>query len=361
MSRSLASTPRLAATAALLVTATACSDATGPGTTNVLPLDPSTVHARAAQVEAVTSQPIFAQLEGDGGDFAALRAGVSAQRLRVTPLLGTSARAEPAVIRGALEAAAPRAEFLPGEAVVPASMRGLTFAWSQGGWRVDSAAGRPRTGAPANGARFILKRLDSWGEPTSERLGHLDLVDLSSGGTTRYTTRVVTTGGLTVLESTTSVGGTYESPTMSQVAWVTDGTRRITQSFSFSDTRLSYAYDAPFARFSYALSAGFGSLDEVGEVQMTVAVDGTRVRITSVWDGEYRTQGKVYVNGRLFAHYESTVDAEPIFHGADGRTPLDDEDVATLAALGDATTAFLDTEWMDAVVSYWVEAIAYGY
>ena len=377
--------PRVAAVATLtlLLATTACSDVDGPGTTSTLPIDASTIESRSALVAAVTQQPILQQVAngaplaqlsanpthvdlGIGGDSLRVAAGLHAARELVPLMLRTPDASTPlrlrGMLRGALSADAPvpRAEFVPGEPVVPQSLRGLTFVSMLGeGWIVDrSSNGAPRPGAPANGVRFVLEYVDQYGEPTGARLGFLEVTDNSANGTTRYTVRVVNDAGLVVLQSGTTLGGTMYQPAIAQSGWVTDGTRRIEQSFSWTSRGMTYSYDAPFAGLHYAMGVSGDPMSGTTRLVVDVAVDGTRVRI-ALSATESTATAVVTVNGAVWARQVSTYDAEgEIVEGewmqADGRTPLSVEQRARLEALGGAMDQFSALDQVDTTASDWV-------
>ena len=380
MSRTLTRAPFLRASlATLLLAAAACSDSSGPATTRELPIDAATFAERGALVAAVTEQPILQQLASDEA-FVSAAARVPSARVpaglraaqRLAPLmLRTPDASTPAMLggmlRGALapEALAPRAEFMPGDPVVPQEMRGYTLVYSfTTGWAIDRLTdGSARPGAPVNGVRFVIQALDEYGEPTGTRLGFLELVDNSDSGTTRYGIRVVTQAGLVVLASNTTLGGTEIAPVFSQTGYVTDGTRRIDESFTVTSRGVSYGFDAPFAGVRYALALSGDPMSGTARLVFDITVDGTRIRM-AMTTTETSVTTVISVNGAVWARQRATVDVEGnIVEGewmqGDGRTPLTVEQLGQLDALGAAMEQASALDAADYTASDWVMQASY--
>ena len=341
---------RRALPSALVVAALiGCSDSTAPKAPANLPLGSDDVTAMASRVDSVFDQPI---LNGLRGSSAPLAAAPLAARASIG-LAGTSPTTD-SRLRLALTAehSSITREVVPGQPVVPSLLRGVTFVWNGTQYVVDTLAnGTPRPGAPTNGVRFMLYARDAMsGQPTGNALGYLQVVDNSTASVARWTSSVVTNAGLTVLSATSSVSGSDATGfAVSQSGFITDGTRRIDQSFSLGATGMHATWSAPFAgvamdfrieqsgltgaSLSWTLSTPKGTL----KIVMSAAADGSG-------------SARILVNGGVWAKQSWAADGEPsdtAWQKADGSGPITEAEVATVVEmLGfvDAMSSFDDFE-----------------
>jgi hypothetical protein len=144
-----------------------------------------------------------------------------------------------------------------------------------------------RTGAPANGVRFILYQVDAQDRPRGTEIGYADLLDEGAGSATGVKLRwVVAESGKTVLDYRTSVDGT-------------DGDGRITvDGFVVDDSaRLDFSVDVRGRR-----SGGKELLD----MDFDLRVDSRQFRVTGevrgMEDGDGKGSGSVVVAVKHQAH-----------------------------------------------------------
>jgi hypothetical protein len=144
-----------------------------------------------------------------------------------------------------------------------------------------------RTGAPANGVRFILYQVDAQDRPRGTEIGYADLLDEGAGSGTGVKLRwVVAESGKTVLDYRTSVDGT-------------DGDGRITvDGFVVDDSaRLDFSVDVRGRR-----SGGKELLD----MDFDLRVDSRQFRVTGevrgMEDGDGKGSGSVVVAVKHQAH-----------------------------------------------------------
>lgn len=332
--------------ALLLATLVACSDSTAPKAPENLPLESGDVAAMAARIDSVFEQPILATLRGDGGvPLAAARASVM--------LAGTRPAAEPR-LRAALttERAAIAKDVIPGEPVVPTLLRGVTFVWNGAQYVVDTLAnGMPRPGAPVNGVRFMLyARDEATGLPTGGALGYLQVVDNSTATAARWTSSVVTSAGLTVLQSTNSVSGSETAGfALSQSGFITDGTRRIEQSVTFGASGIRVTWSAPFAGVSMEFRIQQSALGSASlSWTLTTPQGSLKIAMTESENGTGSAQ--IYVNGALWARQSWSAGGEvsdTSWQKADGSGAITEADATTLVEmLGfmDALSSLADFE-----------------
>ena len=328
---------RRALPGALLLSAlVACGDSTAPTAPEHLPLESGDVAVMAARVDSVFDQPILNALRDGGAPLAAVRASV---------MLAGTTPAPQASLRGALltERTAIAREVMPGEPVVPSLLRGVTFVWNGAQYVVDTLAnGTPRPGAPVNGVRFMLyARSESTGLPTGAALGHLDVVDNSTASAARWTSSVVTNAGLVVLQSTNSVSGTSElNMAISQTGFITDGTRRIEQSFSLGAASMRATWSAPFAGVSMDFRVQMTG-EESGVISWTLTTPQATLRIALTANADGSGSAQILVNGAVWARQSWAVGgdmSDDSWQKADGSGPITEAEAATLVD----TIGFLD-------------------
>lgn len=109
-------------------------------------------------------------------------------------------------------------------AAIPLAVLGKTFVWNltTDEYQVDNAL----TGAPANGVRFRLYSLDSFGDVIEPVvfIGYVDISRTPNSGTVA----VYTAAGVQVMEYTATVGGTANLPVFSIEGFVGAGVGQLT-------------------------------------------------------------------------------------------------------------------------------------
>jgi hypothetical protein len=267
------------------------------------------------------------------------------------PLISSSAAAldiragSPAGMRAAAMRSAQRlARLLPAgnasfgvvSAAIPAGIAGTTFEYSGGAY----AAG-VRTGAPANGVRFILYAVDPvTGLPTAglEETGYVDITDLS--GTSTQSARVqVVSGSTTYIDYTASANSITGRITV--VGYVTDGTNRAnlnlrTTVTSAGGITLVYSLDVPQRDVSIDLTVGATNLDtQDPTISINLSMSGPNGTLSMI--GQFTVDGgtlTVRNGGTTLATITVTGAAEPVITGTDG-LPITDEEATALRGIFD--------------------------
>lgn len=326
--------------AAACVALTGCGDS-GPEA----PFNPSGTSDDITAVNATFESPTFASFAWFAPSFDAALGG--------TPLISSSASAfnlrratnagelRAAAVRSARRLAelAPRAangSFSASSAAIPSDIAGKTFEYS-GGTYVATA----RTGAPANGVRFILYAVDpvtfSPVEPLVET-GYVQLTDLSTSSS-QGARVVVVSGTTTYLDYTVTVTATATSGRVTVAGYVTDGQNRANINLrstitSAAGLTLVYTLSVPQRGVSISLTMTASGFDqESGAIDIDLSMSGPNGTVSM--GGTFSETGgtlTVRVNGELFATIASTGEIT----GADGQ-PLTDEDIAALQGLFDMT------------------------
>ncbi len=240
--------------------------------------------------------------------------------------------------------------FSAATASIPAEVAGKTFEFNG-----DSYVPGDRTGAPANGVRFLLYAVN----PITyapvmplQEVGYVQLTDLS-GSTSQAARVVVVSEETTYLDYTVTATATVTGGRITVAGYVTDGTNRanvnlrstVTQSTGLT---LVYTLDVPQRDVSIDLTMTMTGLDvETFAIDIDLGMSGPNGTVSM--SGQMTNTGgtmDVRVNGDLFATITSSGGSEPVITGADGQ-PLTDEDVTALQSLfGITDSAFTSFDEM---------------
>jgi predicted kinase len=320
--------------AAALAAAAACSDGTGPGDERTQ-FDAQRVQAGIAAVERAGSSAVVEAFQGLGQHVGG--AGVTGV---AAPIPATGRGRLIGVIREIAGLVGPAS----GPALVPvirAPVLGKTYVWDPASrtYVIDPA----RTGAPANGVRFILYEKDQATEqPNPAReIGYADLTDENVAAPNAVGLQLkVVSQNVTYLEYRFDLSGSIGSATSVVSGYLSDGTERVNfelatagQLFGRGGTvTLDATVSVPSQRFSVAarVSGTAGVETGDGRVDLTVTAG------TDVIDVEAETRANTLdatftVNGRLLA--TATGDPEhPVIKGEGGRE-LTPEEMRALGAI----------------------------
>lgn len=217
----------------------------------------------------------------------------------------------PTLVRSATRLAA-QPRVVPGTSAffLPSGALGKTFTWDSTTAAYTASA---RTGAPANGIRFILYAVDTVaGVPTYPltELGYADVIQAVSGGAASVEVMVVA-GGTTYLDYTAALSGTVTQPTYTVSGFVTDGTDRgnFTLANAFVATssggtlNVDWSIAVPTKSVTFTLGAGIGvsgastSFDITSQITAPAGSVGLQGGFTSAAGGTVA----VKVNGAPYA------------------------------------------------------------
>jgi hypothetical protein len=249
-----------------------------------------------------------------------------------------------------------RTSFSAPSAAISAAIAGTTFEYS-GGTYVAGV----RTGAPANGVRFLLYAVD----PVTfapvlplVETGYADITDLSGSSTQAARVQVVS-GGTTYLDYTVTASSL--TGTITVVGFVTDGTYRANVNLRASLSSagvltLVYGLDVPQRDVSIDLTMTMTGLD-TGTAAININLTMSGPNGTVSLSGQFTSTGgtlTVRTGGRTFATITVTGTAEPVITGADG-LPITEEDAAALRGIFEITTgAFISFDQMLAPVTFFL-------
>lgn len=280
-----------------LVALAACSDPSGPG--RPVTFDSQRVQDGLATVEQVGAAPVLKSFQALGGQIGA-----------------------PAPDRylAAVQRIAAQAELVP---VIRSPMLGKTLTYDP---LTAVYVVSDRTGAPANGVRFVLYEVDAESRPVvSKEIGVADLTDEKASSPTAAGLRlVVTSQGKTYLDYAFDVSGSIAAVVVNVDGYMSDGAHRV----DFEITASGNAFEAELEVAAQQFKVRVRAEGEAG-AEITIT-SGTDVVVISSTGTDTAIEARVTVNGKLFATVTGTPD-NPVIKGDGGRELTAGE----LAALGE--------------------------
>ncbi|MFQ5690123.1 MAG: hypothetical protein ACE5HQ_07615 [Gemmatimonadota bacterium] len=327
--------------------ASACGgDVAGPASS----FDPQATARSVAQVQAAGNNPALIQLNLAG---RALAQATGASPSIVPRLVRSSLFGDIAVYRSLVTGKA----SIP---IFPHNLLGKTFVYdpATGDYVVDETL----SGAPANGVRFLLYRLDPETEQPAlplEVTGFLDIMDQSGAASTRLAIRAVdTTGGAETtlldyfLDGFFTVSGTELSVSFSSAGFISDGSTRVEfdlqQTLSATDgvstvhASVAHRITIPTSGISLDLALeGDIAGAPTDEIRFTFTVnDGDNVAVLAVTASQTSLDGSLAYNGEEVVQIGGSPDA-PSFTRTDG-APLSEGDIQALQDIFGAVDGVLN-------------------
>jgi hypothetical protein len=297
---------------------TACESVTSPEPTR--PLDANLAlrdYQAMDQILATNALAGFRALEGRTGRGTSAAVGVAARVAGVQS--GASAR------ELTLNLAAQLTEGVALKEIISTRHRGKTLVHDAA---TDTYVVSPtRTGAPANGVRFITYEVDSIGKPiTARETGYADLLD--EGATTGETIvlrLLVVNRGVTHLDYRTRLTLVGEIGSIGVEGFMSDGAARldftvgVTSRKSGTATLLDADFDLRVTARDFTIKGKARGIDEGtgdGAIELTVRHGQSSVAANMI-GSTGRIEGTVMVNGALLA--TATGDAKsPTITGPSG-------------------------------------------
>jgi hypothetical protein len=363
---------RSVVTVALLSSALAgCSGDSSPDA----PFNPAGTSADLNALNSTFGSPAFASFSTFSLMFDAALGGspiisASAGALDLGKSLSRAERGNPQAIRAAAVRSAQRLAatltrgtgdgFSASIAAVPPAVAGKTFVYD------PLAAGyvaSDLSGAPTNGVRFLLYAVNPITfEPTDPltEIGHVDLIDLSSGSTQAARVLVVSEG-ITYINYTVSASSGTSSGRVTVIGYVTDGIYQVnvnlrsTISFTAGLT-LTYSLTVPERDVAINLTVSASDITQpTGTIDINLVMSGPNGTVRMI--GEFSdTSGllNITINGNAFATITTSGSTTTIVRN-DG-TPLTDEELLALQGVFDMQAgAFISFDQMLAPVGAFFE------
>lgn len=298
---------------ALAVGLTACDDSsTGPGDDG--PFNPTTSAADLQVAQDAFDTPVFASLGSMSGNFSRIQGAPALASVLVDAGWNLITAGESWQLKEAGErvAGALYSASAPEVVLIPDGHRGRTYDYHpEEGYYYDES----RTGAPANGMRFILYEVNPvTGEPGSTEIGYVDLLDESTdlAGVARI---VVVSGDTQFMNYTVSATLLVGSISFTVDGFVSDGTDivNVDLTMSFASTfatetvNLTYGIDIPSRSFSLSATMvmEFSRETEQGtatvDAQFKQSAHSVQIQGSFTLGGSESGSLTVSVNGDLFA------------------------------------------------------------
>ena len=234
-------------------------------------------------------------------------------------------------------------------AALPPDTKGTTYIWDVAERRYVAAPGR--TGAPADGVRFVLYAVNPLTkEPVvAAEIGYADLTDVGLARPSGVGLRLQVVSGITTFLDYTviaDVAGT--SGSLSVGGFLTDGTTRLNFDIAARGASgpggrsgaVDFAFDVAEHGFGATGSVRMteGSGGQAQQVDLVVRVKDARIRFAMVGN-ERAVNASIFVNDQRFATVTGDP-RQPDVRGAGGRELRPDEAQALGQMLGLADTAF---------------------
>lgn len=233
---------------------------------------------------------------------------------------------------------------------IPTNLLGQTLVLNPatGEYEVDEE----RTGAPANGVRFILYEVDpATEEPVEplEEIGFVDLVDTSTESTIQLSLSA-TVDGDQLIDFSLEVQATETSATLDASGFFSsDGSNRLNFSLDASATgteedatitaNLELSSSVSGVTVNVEADASGSLADETGSASLeaTITRSGDTIVFSADVDAAGAITGEVRVNGTLVANFSGSVDSETIdFTNAPG-SDLTQQELAAFDRMLDAS------------------------
>ena len=233
--------------------------------------------------------------------------------------------------------------------IISTTHRGKTLVYipTQDRYVVDAT----RTGAPANGTRFILYRVDAAGKPiVGQETGHADLLDLGDGSAEDVALQLkVVAGGATVIDYRTTLDDSPIRGALTVRGFLSgDGGRldfdiSVTSQKSQKPALLDIAFELKMDARDFRITGQLKGVPEgsegEGELEITVRHGDQSMRIDA--EGHAGTiDGTFYVNGDVFATVKGKEPNLTIV-GKDGQ-PLNDVQLLVLQRMWDGLEDVMD-------------------
>ena len=326
---------RVALAAPLLAFTAACGDS-GPSE-----FDAAAMQADQEVVEQLDADPTFASLSaaftGITNEFGAGSAVLSAATLRDIALTrGGRASAGSAISVFFAKGGANAIDA--SLASIPPEVAGKTFVYDEG---TGDWVASDRTGAPANGVRFVLYAVDAFGDVVTPLVetGYVDLTDLSSG-TALGARLVAVSGGQTKADYSATATGDGTDGMLAIAGFIGTGAHRVDLDFSAdvstSGDVVTYVLDSrlefPGHDVVFDVSLAGTSNDVAGTyaAELEQLIESPNGRIELAGEFQPETHLVIRVNGDVYATYDG--DGETLT-GANGRVLTQDEQAALFGSV----------------------------
>jgi hypothetical protein len=320
---------RLMTVAVMVGTAAACEK----GDVGVGPDGPDTFDAQAAladyaAVDAILGSAAWKSFEamGRNASLAQVGSGPAFAVAGATQLRAVEDAADARDFAVAwVEVAGGINASIAGSPLISSEYRGTTFVFDDA---ADEYVPSERTGAPANGVRFILYETDASDRPIVENeIGHADLIDEGDASVEDIALRLlVVVDGTTVLDYATTLDESGANGRVTVDGHLTDGVDRLDFDIDVrgtgvpEDRRLDIDFEIRVDNRDFAILGSVLGMDngsgESGAVDISVRHGPASLRV-DLSGSDTAIDGTFFLNGEVFATVSGDPD-NPTFEGADG-------------------------------------------
>lgn len=289
----------------------ACDDGTGPDADG--PFDPASSAADLQVVQSAFDTPVFASLASMSGRFSQIYGAPALASTLMDAGWDLATAGESWQLQEAGDRIAGALYNTSAAALlIPENFRGRTYVHHpEEGYYFDEE----RTGAPANGMRFILYEVNPvTNEPGATEIGYVDILDESTDAA--LVARLIVVSGQTeFMNYTVSASGLLGSISFGVNGFITDGTDQVdldlatsfSSTFASESVEITYVIGVPTRDFNLTASLVLEFEHETDQSSMTIDVQ-FRERSHSVqFQGSFSLSEQesgtlnVLVNGQLFA------------------------------------------------------------
>jgi hypothetical protein len=304
------------------------------------PFDPAGTSSDVNAMEASFESPVMAAFAAAGGSISAVlgespaAAAVKAAPTKALVTRGTWGQRHyaAAVAKAYVRPSGGIAPSLSTAAILDEHL-GVTFVYNADTEEYETSA---RTGAPANGVRFVVYAVNGiTGVPVEPlvEVGYADIVttETANSATVRIT---LVSAGVTYLDYAVAATGNSSSITITVGGFVTNGDDRVTfdldTQLGSGTLTLDYTLAVPTRggfRIDFEATAGQASATTTLQARGphgTVTISGTQGSTAGTFE--------ITVNGELFATVTTAEGSDPVITGADGQ-PLTQAELEALEAL----------------------------
>ena len=335
----------------------ACDDVGGPDADG--PFNPATSAADIQAVHAAFDTPVFQSLGSMSSSFSQINgAPALASALLDAGWDLTTADESWQLKEAGNRVAGALYSTSAGALLIPESFRGRTYVYQQEeGYYFDEE----RTGAPANGMRFVLYEVNPvTHDPGTTEIGYVDIIDESTDAAV-VARLVVVSGQTEFMNYTVSASGLIGSISFGVSGFITDGTDQVDVDLtsSFSSTFASesvdivYTIGVPSRDFNMTASLVMEFERETDQGTMTINVQFSERSNSVQFQGSFGLSEEeagtlnVLVNGQLFATITITGD-DFVVAGPNGGT-LSAAEAEALGTMMDGFDGLFDDTFEDFV------------
>ncbi|HSL70953.1 MAG TPA: hypothetical protein VK864_11975 [Longimicrobiales bacterium] len=338
---------RLSLVLALAAAASACQDMNGPG--SLSKLNPEAALADYEAMDAVLESSGWqcyqmAVSKLDVTKFGSAPAATVAATAQLRTLAQGDTRAFAAAVAGMTDGVVLNSASLP---LISEGNRGKTFVFDAN--LHDWVADPTRTGAPANGVRFIIYEPKGAEPDPTREIGHADLIDLGDNTAGIGLRLIVVEDELTIVDYRTTLEGSEGEGQITVKGFIQNHRDKLEFDIDVHGKKLAGVeqvdidFDLGIAKREFAVEGDLhvekNDLGEDGTIDLLVR-HGSRSFRVDIANQNATLSGTIDLNNTLFAKVSGTPDV-PVFTTPDG-APVTGANALVLWRMFDITEDVFD-------------------